>query len=280
MDALVSTDWLNERLGAERLVVLDATMHLSAAGRDAAAEFAEAHIPGARHLDLATLRDPNAPFANALPSREQFGDRLRALGIDGDERLILYDDSALRSAARGWFAFQQYGWRDVALLDGGLAKWRRENQPTETGPARIAPGGFEAPPPGDSVRSKEFVARLVETGTGQLVDARDAARFGGANDAVHGLSGGHIPGARNLFYGDLFNADSTWRKPADIRARFEAAGLDLERPVTAYCGSGTTASVLLFALHLLGVESGALYDGSWNEWGADPATPKAVGEPA
>ena len=282
MDSLVSTDWLAREHGAGDLVVLDASAHLPAAGRDPRAEFASGHIPGARLLDLATLKDADSPVPNALPTPEQFAARMGALGVAPGTRVVLYDDSAVKSSARAWFMARMNGLREVAILDGGLAKWKAEGRPLETGAEDIRADEHPVPQADWSrVRSKaEMLANLAGRAE-QVLDARDAARFSGETaDAVHNLPGGHIPGARNLPFTELFEADDTYKQPAALRAAFEAAGIDLARPVVTSCGSGTTASVLLFALDRLGKRDAALYDGSWSEWGADPATPKETGMPA
>ena len=128
------------------------------------------------------------------------------------------------------------------------------------------------------MRSKGDVIANIASRAEQVIDARDAGRFTGATvDTVHGLPGGHIPGARNVFFRDLYRPDGTFRPEAELRAAFDAAGVDIAAPIVTSCGSGVTASVLLFALHRLGVEEAALYDGSWSEWGADPDTPKETG---
>ena len=280
MDSLVSTQWLAVQLGAPDLVVLDATKHLPDVTRDPHADFIASHIPGARFLDLPSLHDPDAPVGNTLPTRAQFAKRAAALGITPTSRIVLYDDSAIASAARAWFIFRLFGLTDVAVLDGGWAKWRAEGRPVESGEPEARASDFAAPEPAPRVRSKSDMLANLDSRAEQLVDARDAARFLGTSaDTVHGLQGGHIPGARNLFFRDLFAPDGTYKAPEELRGAFRAAGLDLDRPITASCGSGMTASVLLFALHLAGVEDAALYDGSWSEWGADPATPKETGAP-
>lgn len=279
MDSLVSTDWLAGELGAGDLVVLDATAHPTDPARDARAEFAAGHIPGARFLDLASFKDAAAPVPNTVPTPEQFAERMAALGIDRDARVVLYDDSAVKTSARAWFVLRMNGMRQVALLDGGIAKWRGEDRPLETGESQChAIASQPARADRSRLRSKADMLANLDGHAEQVIDARDAGRFTGETiDSVHNLPGGHIPGARNLFFKDLYNHDGTLRSEAGLRAAFEEAGVDLSRPIVTSCGSGVTASVLLFALHRLGVEDAALYDGSWLDWGADPATPKETG---
>ncbi|MGN3973831.1 sulfurtransferase [Tsuneonella sp. SYSU-LHT278] len=281
MDSLVSTDWLARELRGEALVVLDASRHLAAAGRDAGAEFLQAHIPGARFLDLSRLVDPKSPVGHTLPGPERAASVVGALGVRREAPVVIYDDSEVRTSARAWFMLTGYGFERVAILDGGLAKWRAEGRPVEAGeadadPVLLAPREFGRP-----VRRKDGMLANLGTRSEQVVDARDSARFTGeTEDTVHGLPGGHIPGARNLFFRDLYRPDGTFRPVSELRTAFERAGVDLARPVVASCGSGVTASVLLFALHLIGIDDAALYDGSWSEWGADPATPKETGAAA
>lgn len=278
MDSLVSTAWLAERIGESDLRVIDASMHLAAAARDAGAEFAAAHIPGARFLDLASLRDTGSAPPNTLPTAELAARRLGALDLAPSSRIVLYDDSALRTSARAWFVLRGFGLQRIAILDGGLAKWRSEGRSMESGAPGSAPDNHAPRPFAGAVRDKAAMLVNVATGTEQVLDARDPGRFAGdIADAVHGLPGGHIPGSRNLHYRDLFEADGTFKPPPALRAALAEAGVDPARPVIATCGSGVTAAVLLFALHVLGAQETALYDGSWSEWGADPATPKATG---
>jgi thiosulfate/3-mercaptopyruvate sulfurtransferase len=279
--ALVSTEWLAAHGDAPGVAILDASHHLPAAARDAAAEFASAHIPGARFLGLSSLVDETSPVPAALPRPDQLAARLSLLGVAEGTTIVLYDDSAIRSSARAWFMLTAAGWEHVAILDGGLGKWRAEGRPLESGTAHPAPVTPANLVPLRRVRSKAQMLANLETHAEQVLDARAADRvFGTGIDPVHCGPNGRIPGSHNLPFTDVLNADGTYKTPAELRAAFTAAGIDLSKPITTTCGSGVTGSVLLFALHLIGVDSAALYDGSWSEWSADPATPKAQGPDA
>lgn len=275
---LVSTEWLADRLRNPDIVVLDASRHLPQAGRDAEAEFAAAHIPGARFLDLATLTDPASEVPSALPDGRQLAERLSKLGVRSGDTIVLYDDSAVKTSARAWVAMRAHGYEQVAILDGGLAKWRNEGRPLESGMAAIQRTNLADFPPLVGIASKSDVLLALDDYTAQIVDARGADRvFGTGIDPVHGGQNGRIPGSLNLPFGEVFAADGTFRSPGELRQAFDDAGVDWSQPVITTCGSGVTASVLLFAMHLAGKDDVALYDGSWQEWEADPATPKQQG---
>jgi len=280
MDSLVSTDWLAERLGEPGFVVLDASAHLPDAGRDPRAEYEAAHIPGARFLDLPTLTDPGSPVPSAVPTAGQFAARMESLGVNTGDRLVIYDDSAVKTSARAWFVARMYG-AEAAILDGGLDKWRAEGRPLERGMPGGTRGAYEASRGLGTVRIKaEMLANLGKKRE-QVVDARGRARFTGEEkDFRPGIADGHIPGSRNLPFSLLLNDDGTFRDDKDLKRAFAEAGVDIDRPVVTTCGSGVTAAVLLFALDRLGKREIALYDGSWSEWGADPATPKETGPAA
>jgi thiosulfate/3-mercaptopyruvate sulfurtransferase len=199
---------------------------------------------------------------------------MEALGVGSDDRIVVYDNSPLRSATRGWFMLRHFGARKVAVLDGGLGKWIAEGRPTERGAPAARQARFTASAAGNVVSKADVQSGL----DAPLVDARDQARFEGrSSDPRPNVADGHIPGSRNLPFAKLWNADGTLKPAEDLRRAFAEAGIDPAEPFVASCGSGVTANSLIFAAHLIGNDQTRLYDGSWSEWGADPATPKATG---
>ncbi len=275
---LVSAGWLAERLGAPDLRVLDGTWHMPDAGRDAAAEHAAAHIPGARFFDIDALSDAADPLPHMAPAPDAFAERMGALGIGDGDQVVVYDAHGLMSAARVWWLFRLMGIASVAVLDGGLPRWRAEGRPVDDAPPTVDARHLTARRHGALVADADRVARALEERGPQVVDARAAARFeGAAPEPRAGLRAGHMPGARNVPFGSLLNEDGTMRPEPELRAAFEAAGVDPSRPAITTCGSGVTAAVLTLALARIGAPDGALYDGSWSEWGADAARPLATG---
>jgi thiosulfate/3-mercaptopyruvate sulfurtransferase len=277
MDSLVATDWLADHLGDTNLRIVDASWHMPASGRSGADEYRAAHIPGAVFLDIDALSDHADPAPHMLPSPAQFGGAMVTLGISRDDRIVVYDNSPLRTAARGWFMLRHFGAEHVAILDGGLQKWVAEGRPSEAGEPEPKRASFAAEPRTAIVRKQDILAGIDTP----LLDARGRARFEGSEaDPRPGVAAGHVPGARNLPFGELYNADGTFKDRPALRALFEQAEIDPAKPFVASCGSGVTANSLIFAAHLLGNDGARLYDGSWGEWGADPATPKALGPAA
>jgi thiosulfate/3-mercaptopyruvate sulfurtransferase len=277
---LVSTDWLAGRLSRPRLRVVDASWYLPNSGRDAAAEYETAHLPGAVFLDLDASSDQSSPLPHMLPSEDEFAERMSALGLNDADDIVVYDGSGSNlSAARVWWMFRVFGHQRVAVLDGGIRKWLREGRPLESGTPTRPRGSFTARrPPKNSVLGLAEVREAAATGREQVIDMRSAGRFAATEaEPRPGLRGGHIPGSRNLPFDQLVSEDGTVFSTESLRRRIAAAGLDLARPVIATCGSGVSACALIHALHLLGHDQAALYDGGWTEWGGRADTPVATG---
>jgi thiosulfate/3-mercaptopyruvate sulfurtransferase len=275
MESLVSTDWLAEHLDEPDLAVVDASWHMPASGGSGHEEYLKAHIPGARFLDIDALSDRSHPAPHMLPRAEEFARAMEELGVGSDDRIVVYDNSPIRTAARGWFMLRHFGARQVAILDGGFQKWLAEGRPTESGEPSRRDARFEAQENRRQVVAKqEILAGMHDP----LLDARGKGRFEGSEaDPRPGVAAGHIPGARNLPFGALYKEDGTFKSLDELHRLFAEAGTDAGKPFIASCGSGVTANSLIFAAHLLGNDAVRLYDGSWSEWGADPATPKVTG---
>lgn len=278
MEILVSTEWLAGQLGAADLRVVDASYFALDPSRDPQADYDAGHIPGAIFLNLGELKDNGNPVPFMLPPVEKFASRMRALGIGDGDCIVLYDNTPHITAARAWWMFKTFGAHDVAILDGGLAKWKAEGRALEIERPNLRQRHFTARADQKAVRTFNQMKANVESGAEQVLDARGAARFTGEEaDPRPNMASGHIPGSKNLPYDRLLNPDGTWKRGDALKVAFDEAGVDLSQPLVTTCGSGVTAATVLFGAALLGKTDVALYDGSWSEWGADPSTPKATG---
>lgn len=276
-DALVSTAWLVRHLDAPDVRIVDATWCLPAQNRDPRAEYAAAHIPGAVYFDIDDIADDSSSLPHMLPSPAKFSSRVRRLGLGDGVRIVIYDSNRFMASARAWWMFRLFGHADVAVLDGGLGKWRAEGHPVDDRPVRPIERHFTARQNNLLVRDLDQMrANLTRRGE-QVLDARAAGRFRGTEpEPRQGLRSGHIPGSRNLPYSELLAADGTLKPEAELRRLFAAAEVDLDRPVVTSCGSGVSAAVLSLALYRLGAADSAVYDGSWTEWGGRSDTPIAT----
>lgn len=271
---LVSTEWLAANLGAVKL--LDASWYMPADKRDAKAEFEAGHIPGAVFCDLDALSDHATDLPHMLPAPENFARDLGALGIGDDDMVVVYDGAGLFSAARLWWMLRVMGHDQVAVLDGGLPKWKAESRALEQGDAAPRPTRFTARPVAGQVR--DFGDVQAALGNTQLLDARSNSRFSGAEKEPRpGVRAGHMPGAVNVPYRAVLNADGTLKSADELRKLFAEKGVDLRGPIITSCGSGVTAAILMLALAQLGASKTSLYDGSWTEWGGRPEAEVVTG---
>jgi thiosulfate/3-mercaptopyruvate sulfurtransferase len=277
LDSLVATEWLAAHLGDPDLRVVDGTWHMPQLKRDPRAEFERAHIPGAVFFDIDAIADRAGALPHMLPPAPEFAVAVGALGIGTGDRVVVYDVRGVVSAARVWWTFRAFGHDAVAVLDGGLRKWRAEGRPVEAGAPRPSPRSFTAKLRPELVRGLAAMRANLGTRHEQVLDARSHGRFVGTEPEPRaGLRGGHIPGSRSLPYETLYRADGTLLPAPELARTIAAAGIDLGKPVVTTCGSGITASVLALALYLAGRPDAAVYDGSWTEWGGRDDTPVAT----
>lgn len=276
MQDLVSADWLKGELGKPDLVVFDATYYLPPEGKDARALFDAAHIPGARFFDINEVADPETDLPHMAPTPGRAARLLGQLGVSNDARVVFYDQKGLFSAARGWWLLRLFGHERVAVLDGGLPKWRQQGGDTATGPATAAaPQTFWADFIARRLAGIGDVKRVVADGSARIIDARARGRFDGtAAEPRAGLPSGHMPGACNVPATELLAPDQTMLPPDALRAIFAEAGIDGSQPLIASCGTGVTACVVALGLVRAGLPEPAIYDGSWTEWASRPETQK------
>ncbi len=272
---LVETDWLHERLSSPGLVILDASATMPGDPRKADELHREAHIPGALFFDIDEIADTSSSLPHMLPPPEKFASCMHKMGVGDGMKIVVYDNRGMFSAPRGWWMFRVMGHGDVVVLNGGLLKWREEGRPLEAGaPAPRPEQHFTTRRKAELVRDLDDVKAAIESKSQQILDARPKARFDGHEGEPRPMPRmGHMPGARNVPFKTLLNANGTLKSHTELRAIFEAAGVNPGKPTIASCGSGITACILALGLAALGNEWAAVYDGSWAEWSNVPSAP-------
>ncbi|MBO9464335.1 3-mercaptopyruvate sulfurtransferase [Tropicibacter sp. R15_0] len=276
---LVSTSWLAKHIKDPDLRILDASWYLPAMGRDPKAEYDAAHIPGARFFDIDDVSDNRSDLPHMVPPVEKFMSRLRAMGVGDGHQVVVYDGMGLFSAARVWWLFRLMGQENIAVLDGGLPKWQAEGREVEDLPPVIRDRHMTVRRQAHMVKDVTQVSAASKLKDHEILDARAPGRFRGEDpEPREGMRAGHIPGAKNVPFATLLNADGTMKDPDGLRAAFAAAGVDLNKPAITSCGSGVTGTIINLALEVLGKRDHSLYDGSWSEWGQFPTLPVATGE--
>jgi thiosulfate/3-mercaptopyruvate sulfurtransferase len=278
-EALVSTEWLHDHLDDEDVRVLDASFKQPGITPTARDDYDAGHIPGAVFFDIDDVAQPDSGLPHMVPTSGRFSEKMRERGIGNRDRVVVYDTHGLSSAGRAWWLLRLFGHENVALLDGGLAKWKMERRPLETALPTIPDRRFTARADQDLIRSKAQILANVASQWEQVVDARSAGRFdGSAEETWPGRRRGHIPGSRNVPFDQVTDPITRQLKEAgELTKLFRDAGVNLTRPIIASCGSGVTACALAFALYLVGRERVAIYDGSWAEWGLPDGPPIETG---
>lgn len=276
---LVSTDWLSSRLLDPEIRILDATWYLPNVDRDAKAEYDQSHIPNARFFDIDDVSDHRSDLPHMVPPVEKFMSKVRKLGVGDGHQIVIYDSHGLFSAARVWWLFKVMGQKNVAVLDGGLPKWLREGRTVDSSPPLIRDRHMFVKYHDEMVKDVTQVSSASKLGDYEILDARSAGRFRGEEPEPRpGLRAGHIPGSKNIFYGDLLNEDGTLKSRDELVEHFKAKAVNLDKPVITSCGSGVTAAIINLALDRIGKTDHALYDGSWTEWGMYPTVPVETGD--
>ena len=279
MDAIVSTEWLAGEIGKSDLIVFDATKYLPNENRNGKAEFLTGHIPGARFFDIDEVADQDTDLPHMVPSVGRFEKLMSKFGVTNSSRVVFYDQKGIASSARGYWLMGLFGHDAVAVLDGGLPKWRKEGRVMEAGePAPALPTTFMAAFRAQRLRGVGDVLANLENKAEIMLDARGAGRFAGTQpEPRKGVRSGHIPGAINLPYTDLLGPEGTFLHPDALRERFAKAGVDGSKPVVTSCGTGVTACILTLGMRIAGLPPAPVYDGSWTEWGGRADTPIETG---
>lgn len=280
MDPLVTVQWLAGNLEDPRLRVLDATVqvrrHLFIPTiRTGTREWRREHIPGSGFADLFELSDPDKPRRSlTLPSAQRFSERIGALGVSNDSRVVVYDRRENMWAARLWWMLRVFGFDDAAVLDGGWTAWKQAGYPVCPVPCRYPPATFHAVARPELILGKREVLATLDDPDVCLINALGRRQHRGEVNE-YGRRG-HIPGSRNVTAWEILERQTRCYRPLPELRRKVGSALEADRIVT-YCGAGAAAASLANVLVRLGHPRVAMYDGGLLEWCADRSLPLETG---
>ena len=272
---LIETSALAEHLGDPAFAIVDCRFDLkdTSAGERA---YQAGHIPGAVYADVdhdLSAEKTGTNGRHPLPDVQTFTATLNRLGIDGSTQVVVYDQDSGGFASRLWWMLRWLGHDEVALLNGGFAKWAAEGRPTRPGVEARSRRVFIPHPRSEMVVTAADVAHMIGRQDWHLIDARAPERFRGEVEPVDKVAG-HIPGAVNVPFLENIDANGTFKSPSELAERFhEASGSTPTDHLVLYCGSGVTACQNLLAMEHAGLKGARLYPGSWSEWSSDPSRP-------
>ncbi len=274
MQPLISVEALRASIGRPDVRVVDATWFMPDAGRAARAEYLGGHLPAAVFFDIDAIADATSPLPHMLPTPERFGEAVGRLGLGKHDHVVVYDRRPTPSAPRVWWSLRTMGHDAVQVLDGGLEAWIQAGGVLDQGEVSATPATYTANLRPELVRDFGQTLASLRACEAQVVDARPAARLRGeAAEPRAGLRRGPAPGALSLPAAVVYAPDGRLLDKVGLRAAFVGAGVDLDKPVIASCGSGITAGVIALSLAQLGRYDAAVYDGSWAEWGGRDDAP-------
>lgn len=270
---IVSPQWLNENLDNPNLVILDASVYKAVTGVPLDPD--RKYLPGAIQFDLENVfSDFESDQTNAIPKPEIFAEQAKALGINSDSVIVIYDARGVYSSPRAWWIFKSMGHQAVYVLDGGLGAWERSAYATKASLSiATGVGNFSAAYQAHHVADSVQVLANIDQENIAVVDVRSKARFLGLEaEPRAGIRAGHIPSSFNLPYPSVLK-QGMYRSAEELREIFNKSGINQQQQFTFSCGSGMTACIVLLAAEAIGYHNNAVYDGSWSEWGADHSLP-------